>query len=139
MRDRRLSAVQQAPGRGPQFVQWQTAQRCRQPNCATDLVLDPGHAGLVRTHIGAENVVRLVPQRTRKRADQRLLALAWHPRIPPQHGFPAAVGEPGSGVLERHRPREPHAFVERDIARHAQPPDGGPAGDIVHHQRGPEP
>jgi hypothetical protein len=41
------------------------------------------------------------------------------------------VRETGGRVLQRHRARQAHAFLEADIRRHTQPANGWPARNIV--------
>ncbi|MBS1138515.1 MAG: hypothetical protein H6R11_2469 [Proteobacteria bacterium] len=133
---RHLGGMEQPPAGGADLVQRNAAQRRRQAHRAADLVLDPGHAGLVRAHVRAEDVVLLVSQGVGEGTDQTFLAFARHARIAVEHRLAAAVGQAGRRVLQRHGAGEAEAFDGADIGRHAQAADGGAAGDVVHHQHG---
>ncbi len=131
-----VSGAGEPEARRAELVERDPPQRRGQPDGAADLVVHPGHAGLVGAHVGAEHVVALVAERVREGANEPLLPVARHPRIAPQHRLPAPVTEARRRVLHRHRAREAEALVGRDIGRHAQAADRRAARHIVDDEDG---
>ena len=128
--------VAQAETGGADFVQRDAADFARQADHAADLVPNPGHAFLVGTHVGGEDIGGLVAQRVRKRADQLLLLGFRHFRVAVEHQLAAAVGEPGCSVFIGHRARQAHAFFGADVGCHAHAADRRALGDVVDHEHG---
>ena len=63
--------------------------------------------------------------------DQIFLLVFRHPMVREDHRLAAAVGQARRGVLERHGARQPEAFLQADVRRHAQAADRWARGDVV--------
>ena len=113
------------------LVERNAADGAGQTDGAAGLVLDPAHAELVRSHVGPGNVVGDIADGVGEGADELLLSLGRHARIAEDHRLAAAVRQAGGGVLPGHRAREPEAFLDRDIGRHAHAADRRTAGGVV--------
>ena len=110
----------------------------RVPDSATDLVPHPTHAALIGAHVGAEDVLLDLGQRTGKATDQFFFLLRGHRRVTVEHRLATAVGQVRRGVLKSHGPRQPKALLRADIRRHPDPADRRPPGHVIHHQRPPQ-
>ena len=118
----------------PDLVEGDATDHPREPYGAADLVVDPRHARLVGSHVGAGDVVVQTPNGASERPHQRLpvdaLGVGQNARLA------AAVRQPGPGVLECHRAREAEDLFGGHVPGHAHPSDGGAARHVVHdHDR----
>ena len=134
-----LDSVQQAPAGCADFVKWDAADFPGQPHGAADLVPDPAHTLFVRPHVGSEDILLDLFQGTGEGAHQFFLLPAGHGGVAVEYRLAAAVWQVGGGILEGHGPCQAEAFLGAHIRRHAHPADGGPPGDIVHHQGAAQP
>ncbi len=118
------------PGRAD-LVERDAADLARQAHRAADLVLHPRHGRLVGAHVGAGDVLLQVGDGGGESAHQPLLLGGRHGGVAEDHGFGAAVGKAGRGVLEGHGAREAEALLGAHVRRHAGAADGRPRGRVV--------
>jgi hypothetical protein len=59
-----------------------------------------------------------------------------NPRIANDDRFTTAVQDPGSRIFERHGARQPHAFLDSHVRRHADAADRRSHRDVVDDQHG---
>jgi hypothetical protein len=127
------------PAGGPDLVEGDAAQRARKTDGSVDLILDPGHASLVGTHVGTGYVVGERADRPCERPDQAFLVRGGSGGIGDDARLAAAVGQAGGRVLQGHGPREARDLLDRDVRGHAHAADGGPARHVVDDDHGLEP
>ena len=120
------------------LIERDAAQLAWQTDRASDLVLDPGHGGLVCAHVGSGNVLLQIPYPGSESPNEPFALRLRQRRIAEDHRFGATVGEAGSRILEGHGAGEPKAFLDADIRRHARTTDRRSRGRIVDDDDRPE-
>jgi hypothetical protein len=131
---RDVGTIAEPPARGADLVQGNTAHFPRQTDDAVDLVLDPGHALLVRAHVRGQYVLLDVPKRAGQSAYDAFLLIRRHLGIAEDDYLAAAVGEAGGGVLHGHGPGQADALLGAHVRRHADSADGRTLGHVVDDQ-----
>ena len=97
---------------GSQCVQRNAAHDRGQPDNPPDLILDLGHVGLGQSHVGTRDVVGHIPHRMGECPHQSLLGIVGHVGIGDDPTLGAAMSQPGSSVLERHRTGQSEHLIE---------------------------
>jgi hypothetical protein len=131
-----IHGVAQAPASGTDFIKRDAADLAWQGYDAADLVSDPGHAFLVRSHVRREDVLLFAAQQLGERADALFLVVTGHLRIAIQHHLAAAMRQACGCVLVCHGAGQPDALGGTDVRGHTHPADCRPLGDIIDHQYG---
>ena len=135
---RHLEGGDEAVARGADLVEGNAADLGRQARRAPGLVHDPGHAALVRPHVGPGDVIGDVGDRAGEGAHEALLLGERHLGVAEDHRLGAAVGQAGGGILEGHGAREAEGFLRGHVGRQPRPADGRAAGGVVHRDHGPQ-
>ncbi len=99
VRQRGLDGYDQAEAGGAKFIQRNATQFARQPDGAADLVFDAGHGELIGAHVGTEDVILDIAERTGEGADAYLFVSRRHRRVGAQHGFAAAMRQAGRRIF----------------------------------------
>ena len=131
MLPRNIDGSNEAKPGSADLVERDTADLARQSDGTADLVLDPTHRQLIRTHVGSRDVIEEIADRRGERPDQALLVAQRHFGVGKDHRFTAAMRQAGCGILEGHRPCQSKGFLGADVGRHSHAADRRSAGDVV--------
>ena len=134
-----LGGDHQAVARRADFIERDAAQLARQTDGAPDLVPDPGHGGLVCSHVRPGNVLGEMADGGGEGANQLFLVGRRHRWIAEDHGLGAAMGQRGGAVLECHGTGEAKALLRAHILAHASAADGRSRSSVVDDDDGVQP
>ena len=134
-----LGGDHQAVAGRADFIERDAAQLARQTDRTPDLVPDPGHGGLVCSHVRPGNVLGEMADGGGEGAHQPLLVGRRHRWIAEDHGLGAAMGQRSGAVLECHGAGEAKALLRAHILGHAGATDGRSRSSVVDDDDGVQP